>query len=126
MFIVKYPDGRIINEKDMVWDDIPEGMNRVELTLPIPVSYIDPKTNETVKAPARTTSLKGFDKYYFYNEAVSRIAPGGGIEQELVAKAIGGIKGDNVIEVKIDKGGFSSVSYFTIEQLAQTGIKKGA
>lgn len=128
MFIAKYPDGKIITEKDMVWDDVPPGMSRVELSIPIKVSYIDPETKEEKVAPARTISLSGFEKYFFYNEAVSNIAANskGGAESKLVAKAIGGIIGDTVVEVRIDAGGYSSVRHFKLDQLAQSGIKQGA
>jgi hypothetical protein len=128
MFIAKYPDGKIITEKDMVWDKVPVGMNRLELTLPIPVSYIDPGTKEMKPAPARTISLFGCEKYYFYNEAVASLSTEKkcSVSNNLVAKAIGGIIGDNVVEIKVDKGGFTTVRHFKIEQLAQSGIKLGA
>lgn len=128
MFIAKYPDGKIITEKDMFWDEVPSGMNRVELSIPIKVSYIDPETKKEVIAPARTVSLSGYDKYFFYNEAVASIAGNGkgGAESKLVAKAIGGIIGDNVVEVRIDAGGYSNVRHFKLDQLAQSGIKQGA
>jgi hypothetical protein len=128
MFIAKYPDGKVITEKDMFWDEVPGGMNQVELTLPIPVHYIDPITKEQKPAPNRTVSLNGCEKYYFFNEAVSSLAAGskGGVKNKLVAKAIGGIIGDNVIEIRMDAGGFTTVRCFKIEQLAQSGIKLGA
>jgi len=128
MFIAKYPDGKVILEKDMVWDNVPEGMNMVELTLPIPVSYIDSETKEQKAAPARTVSLSGCEKYFFYNEAVSSVGGGttGGVEGKLVAKAIGGILGDAVIEIRVDAGGFTTVRHYKLNQLVHTGIKVGA
>jgi hypothetical protein len=128
MFIAKYPDGKVILEKDMVWDNVPEGMNMVELTLPIPVSYIDSETKEQKAAPARTVSLSGCEKYFFYNEAVSNIGCNstGGVEGKLVAKAIGGILGDSVIEIRVDAGGFTTVRHYKLNQLVHTGIKVGA
>ena len=129
MFIAKYRDGRIITEDEMVWDEVPEGMHILELTIPIEVSYIDPATKEVKRAPARTVSLRGFDKCYFYNEAVASIAANGGkggSEGKLVAKAIGGIYGDNVVEIRMDQHGFSTVSNFKSDLLNHTGIKKAA
>jgi hypothetical protein len=128
MFIAKYPDGKVITEKDSNWDNTPAGMNMMELTLPIPVSYIDPGTKEQKSAPARTVSLSGCEKFYFYNEAVSNMAAGskGGTEGKLVAKAIGGIIGDSVVEIRVDAGGFTTVRHFKIDQLVHSGIKVGA
>jgi hypothetical protein len=123
MFIAKYPDGKVITEQDMYWDEVPGGMHRMELTLPIPVSYIDPETKETKSAPARTVSLGGMKEYYFYNEAVASMGKKG----QLIAKAIGGIDSEgNVIEIRIDAGGFTEVRTFKKEQLAQSAIKPGA
>ena len=128
MFIAKYPNGKTITEKDMFWDDVPAGMRSLELTIPIAVSYIDPETKEEKQAPKRTVSINGFERYYFYNEAVANISTeGNGSKGRLEAKAIGGIDSEgNVVEVRIDFRGFVSVRHFKIEQLAQTGIKQGA
>lgn len=128
MFIVKYPNGNIITEKDMYWDDVPEGMNRVELQFPIPVTYQDPDTKEIKPAPARTLSLAGFEKYYFFNEGVASLGSSDskGVKQKLVAKAIGGINGEEVVEIRVDSGGFTDVRHFKIKDLAQSGIKEGS
>jgi len=128
MFTLNYPDGKRITEKDMVWDNVPEGMNSVSLTIPIPVSYIDPETKETKQAPSRTVFLSGCEKYFFYNEAVSNIGGGSkaGTKGKLVAKAIGGIIGDSVVEIRIDSHGFITVRHYKLNQLVHTGIKVGA
>lgn len=128
MFIVKYPNGQVITEQEMVWDKVPSGMSQIELTLPIPVQYIDPVTKEKKDAPARTVSLNGCEKYYFFNEAVASLSTdkSKGVTSKLVAKTIGGIIGDNVIDIRIDSGGFTTVRNLKLNQLAQSGIKLGA
>ena len=134
MFIAKYLNGDIITEKDMVWDDVKDGMHLLEITFPIPVQYQDPITGEIKPAPARTVALKGhFDRYYFYNEAIATLSSEGGSKTagqgELVAKAIGGIddKSGIVTEIKMIKGGFCEVRNYPVSELKIVrGIKQGA
>ncbi|MDD5068083.1 MAG: hypothetical protein PHN89_00580 [Candidatus Pacebacteria bacterium] len=129
MFIASYPNGKMVTEKDMVWDKVPGGMQRLEITLPIPVIYTD-KQGLTKKAPDRTISLGRYDRYYFFNEAVASLGDRDqAIKSNLVAKVIAGIddKKEMVVEIRVDRGGFASVkSYPLSEMTVIRGIKKGA
>ena len=116
----------------MFWDNVKDGMHRLSLTLPIPVSYKDQKTGAIEKAPDRTISIGSYDRYYFYNEAVASMPvlmndknAGHGRN---IAKVIAGIDDASgmVVEVRVDKGGFTSVRHLqecNVEVVR--GIKNG-
>ena len=128
MFIAKYPSGEIITEKQKTWNKVKDGMTSLELTFPMRVTYIDRETGEEKVAPARTISLKGFDKYYFHNEAVayfdvnSKKSDSNG-QGQLVAQVIGGIRNGQVVEIRIDKGGFCQTNVFDEEGFSHSDIK---
>jgi len=128
MFIAKYPNGKTITEKQKTWNKIEEGMSSLELTFPMRLTYIDRETNKEKVAPSRTISLRGFDKYYFHNEAVAHLDVGSGkIENNgqghLVAQVIGGIRNGQVVETRVDKGGFCQTIVFDEVDLRHSDIK---
>ena len=128
MFIAKYPNGEIVTEKQNTWNKIKDGMSSVELTFPMRLTYIDKETGEEKVAPARTISLSGFDKYYFHNEAVASFDvnmknKSNDGQGRLVAQAIGGIKDGKVVEIRVDKGGFSKTTIFDEEGFQHRDIK---
>ena len=129
MFIARYKNGKTVTEKQSHWKGLVDGIIQVDLTFPIPVTYRDKKTGRTMKAPDRTISLKGYDQYYFHNEAVAHLDVNSGKitddgQGKIVAKAIGGIRNGQVTEVRVDKGGFCQVIVFDEKDFKHRDIKK--
>ena len=127
MFIAKYPNGEVVTEKAKTWDKIKDGLTVLELTFPIPVSYVT-KEGETKRAAARTVSLSGFDKYFFHNEAVAHMDVNSDNELNngqgvLVAQVIGGIRKGQVVMIRIDKGGFTKTTIMDEEGFEHKDIK---
>lgn len=124
MFIIDTKTGeKLIEGKDhngsaLVWDDVPGDVEitAMALTHPFPVNIdgkdISPKV-----------SISGYDKYYFYNEAVATVMQYGDgsqqVEPNLQAKVIAGIDTDKgfVLEVRLDKWGNTSISTYPYEAL---------
>lgn len=128
MFIAKYPNGKVVTEKQQTWDKVKDGMTSVELTFPMRLTYIDRTTGEEKVAPARTISLRGFDKYYFHNEAIAHFdinsdKTDNNGQGQLVAQVIGGIKDGKVVEIRVDKGGFCQTQIFDEEGFNHSDIK---
>ena len=131
MFIAKYPDGKVVTERQLPWNKVKDGLSVLELTFPIPVTYIDPETGEEKRASARTISLRGYDSYFFHNEAVAHFdvtskSNANNAQGELVAQVIGGVRDNQVTQVRIDKGGFCQITSFDTATFQHTDIKKAA
>ena len=131
MFIAKYPNGEIVTEKQKNWSEIDDGLSVLELTFPIPVTYRDPDTGEEKRASARTISLRGYDKYFFHNEAVAHFDINdqkfdNSGQGNLIAQVIGGIRDNQITQVRIDKGGFCQITSFDTKDFQHSDIKKAA
>ncbi len=134
MFIVHYSDGKTITENEMLWDEIPEGLTNLQLSLPVTFKIKDSKTGEVRDAPAPTVTLGRYDAYYFENEAtaMAMVSAGGQITGQSkgtkVAQIIGGIdnKRKLVVQIRVDRFANVSISRFPLEQLKRNpkSIKK--
>lgn len=127
MFIAKYPNGKIITGKEKTWNKIDDGMTILELTIPLKVSYLDPNGNEKI-APARTIALRGYDKYYFHEEALAFIDvnsknPLNDGKGKKEAQAIIGFKDDIGTMIRVDKNGFIQISQCEEKDFRPSDIK---
>jgi hypothetical protein len=136
MFIVHYGDGKTITENDMIWNDVPDGITNLQLSLPVVFKIKDNKTGEVKEGPAPTVTLGKYDAYYFENEAVAiaLVSSGGEMkagqsQENKVAQIISGIdyQRNIVVQIRIDKFANVAVSRFPLEQFKRVEkyIKKG-
>lgn len=133
MFIAHFKDGKTITENQMVWNEVPDGISNLQLTLPVSFKIKDSQTGEIKDAPAPAVTLGKYDSYYFENEAVATIltSSSGKIEAiestgVKVAQIIGGIdeiKGI-VVEIRVDKFCNIEVHRFPLEKLESTRVVK--
>ena len=122
MFIVQTKNGdTYVEGKDgFVWDHVPEDteISSLSLTLPFKIKF-QTKNGEVSLNPKFT--IKDFDAYYFSNEeTVSIVAVNGVMGQgtrALSAKIIAGIKGDIVVEYRMDKHGNIKNTVFPLNNL---------
>ena len=122
MFIVQTKNGdTFVEGKDgLFWDNVPEDVeiSSLSLTLPFKIKF-QTKSGEISINPKLT--IKDFDMYYFSNEeTVSILAVNGVMGQStraLSAKIIAGIKGDMVIEYRMDKHGNIKNTIFPLSNL---------
>lgn len=132
MYISHYEDGRTITEKEMLWDNIPDGITNLQMTLPVK-RYIKGEKGELVPMPSPTVTLGKYDAYFYEHEAVATVlsregivAQGTGTE---VARIIGGIDyaKNLVVEIRVDKNAFITVSRYPADKMqrAEKSIKKG-
>lgn len=133
MFIVHLKDGRTIIEETVVWDEIPDGITSLQLTLPYR-RRIQLEDGSWKDFPRPTISIQGYDRYYFGNEAISVFATADGIirgEQEgmKTAQIIGGIddKLGIVFQIRVDRNGNIQTNRFPIGslQIAEHAIRRG-
>lgn len=135
MFIVHYPNGRTITENEMLWDEVPDGLTNLQLSLPVVFKIKDSKTGEVKDGPAPTVTLGKYDAYFFENEAVAvaMMTAGGQMlagqtKGTKVAQIIGGIDYQRkiVVQVRVDRFANAAVSRFPLDQLKRSlkSIKK--
>jgi len=134
MFIVQTKDGNtyVEGKDNFVWDNVPEDVeiSSLSLTLPFKIKF-QTKSGEVMLNPKFT--IKDFDSYYFSNEeTISILAVNGKMGdgvRSLSAKIIAGIKGDTVIEYRMDRHGNIKNSVFPLSNLDKgfnkQGIRKG-
>jgi hypothetical protein len=136
MFIVHLKDGKTLTEKDCLWNDVPDGIVNLQLSLPVFFKIKDAKTGVIKDAPAPTVTLGTFDEYFFDNEAVAvaMVSSDGNIsigkqKGKLIAQIIGGIdrKKEQVVQIRVDRFCNVSVSTMPLSDLKRDvkTIKKG-
>jgi len=120
MFILHYPDGKTLTEKNGCWDNHPENISGMELTLPFTPKMKKPD-GQVIILPARTISISNFETYYFSKEGVSSIMAGGKMQPsaQQVAEIMGGINYSKnyAFEVRVDRNGNIKVSTEDIQEI---------
>ena len=95
-FVAVYEGGREVSELAAVWDEVPRRDKIVELR------FVD------FSSGLAMCTLRGYKRFFFANEAVSAQALAGrrvydaGDKPVLSAKILGGVNGEQAIEVRID------------------------
>ena len=119
-------------KKQFTWDDIPQDseITSIQLVYPFPIRF--KKADGSLAEPfSPKLTIKGFDRYYFFNEAtVPMLVKGQEVINEgkaiLEAKTIAGIddKAKAITEFRMDKFGNCSVHKVELIKLDSL-IKKG-
>lgn len=126
MFIVSTKTGERFTERSpgddgqpFYWDDIPNDVEItcLQLTLPfrVTIKSFEKREDNSLTEFSPKFSLKGFSRYFFYNEAVVTMEGRGSLE----AKVAAGIDDDlgSVFEVRMDKYGNCSTTTYSLESL---------
>jgi hypothetical protein len=144
MFIANFSDGTTARERQgdndqegVYWDDLPDKpISALHLTLPVEVKARQ-SDGSIVSLPPPAISISNYSRYYFANQAVSRIftMQGGGIggigngEGTVTHQIIAGIddEHDFVLWIEVDRKANVVTKRFRISKLEvrQESFKKG-
>lgn len=132
MFIVHLADGETLTGKNLTWDEVPDGITGIELTLPFKAE-IKTREGEIRQLPARTINLNGlYDEYYYSKEAVAKFGLDGASQLMVrdVAEIIGAINNETqlVTQIRVTVEGNIKINTFPLENLkiATTARRKVA
>lgn len=132
MFVAHYEDGKTITEKEMLWDNIPEGITNLQMTLNVR-RFVKGENGEMIPAPSPTVTLGKYDAYFYEHEAVAAMMSNNGLVVQPngveVARRIGGIDYEKnlVVEIRADRNAFVTISRYPYDKMQRSAnsIKKG-
>jgi len=136
MFIAHLSNGKTFTGKDGYWDDCPDQIASLHITLPVQVKTMT-SDGSVIAMPPPTVELKNYEAYYFAHEAVAQIMTFGGGQVSRVgsgqgteiAEVMAGIdyKHDLVVYIRVDKKANITVKRFPVKELKvrESALRKG-